>query len=167
MKSSILYSVLILILLSGGSCARPPAGEDLSMGGTAPAFRLLDLQGHEVALEQFRGKIVMLDFWATWCHPCTISMPILEDLQKEYRDDMLLLAINMEEPREAVAAYAENHKLRSRILLDDAGKVARIYGATSIPMQILIDRNGVIRHMQVGVGPRMANQLRAEINKLR
>ncbi len=158
---------LLMFSILGCSGGRPPAEEELHIGSEAPSFRLRDLGGAEVSLDQYRGKIVMLDFWATWCNPCRISMPILEDLQREFSNDMSLLAINMQEPRSDVSGYVEKRKLRSRVLLDEQGRVAETYGASSIPMQVLIDRQGIIRHVQVGVGPQMASQLRAEINKLR
>ena len=160
---------LVAFSILGCSGGRPPSEEEpaLQIGSEAPSFRLRDLGGAEVSLDQYRGKIVMLDFWATWCGPCRISMPILEDLQKEFPNDMSILAINMQESRPDVAGFVEKRRLRARVLLDEQGRVAETYGASSIPMQVIIDRNGIIRHVQVGVGPHMASQLRTEISKLR
>src|SRR5438093_6922974 len=93
------------------------------LGALAPQFELSDLEGRTVSLAQFRGKIVMLDFWATWCGPCRISMPILDRLQKEFSDDMVLLAVNLREPRDIVRDYVARQNVRSRVVLALEGNV--------------------------------------------
>ena len=137
------------------------------MGQPAPAFELRDLEGHRVSLDQLRGKIVMLDFWATWCGPCQISMPIMDKLQKEFSSDVVLLAINVMEPVETVREYVSRQNVRSKVLLDPGGNVGEEYGSDAIPMQVIIDRQGVVQHVNVGLNPRMEALLREEINRLR
>ena len=136
-------------------------------GQAAPRFELSDLDGRTVSLAQLRGKIVMLDFWATWCGPCRISMPILDKLQKEFSDDLVLLAVNLLEPRDLVREYVARQNVRSRVLLDPEGKVMRQYESESIPMQVIIDQEGVVQLVNIGLSPRMEDQLRGEINRLR
>jgi thiol-disulfide isomerase/thioredoxin len=150
------------------SCVSPPTETvaNVQVGQVAPGFKLLDLTGKQVSLDQFRGKIVMLDFWATWCGPCRMTMPLIESLQKEYADRLVLLAVNLQEPKETVLDYTRAQGIHSRVLLDEDGAVGEIYGAQSIPMQVLIDKQGVIRHIQMGYGSRTASQLRAQIDKL-
>jgi hypothetical protein len=94
-------------------------------------------------------------------------MPIVENLQKEFADATVLLTINLQEPRDVVRDYIRAQGIHSRVLLDEEGAVGAMYGAQSIPLQILIDKQGIIRFIMAGYGPRMASQLRAEINKLR
>ncbi len=159
MKNATVCVLLLLAVLATAGCG--------TTYQEAPPFRLPDLSGKEVTLEQYRGRIVMLDFWATWCGPCSLSMPILEELQREYPDDLSLLAINMEEPRDKVRRYVEERKLRSRVLLDQEGRVSQSYRAWSIPMQVIIDRNGLMRHIERGVNSGTAERLKAEIDKLR
>ena len=81
-------------------CKRPATepGAAVQIGQAAPQFKLPDLKGREFALDQYRGKIVLLDFWATWCGPCRMTMPLLEKLQHEFPDDLTLLAINLQDP---------------------------------------------------------------------
>jgi len=160
--------LLFLALMSFNQCAQPPAPGTGSaeMDKLAPPFVLANLNGEEISLDQYRGKIVMLDFWATWCGPCRMTMPVLENLQKEYRDGLTLLAINIQEPPELVLPYVRKENIKSMVLLDQRGGVTTAYGANSIPMSVLIDRQGIIRHIQVGYGANMEAQLRAEINKL-
>jgi thiol-disulfide isomerase/thioredoxin len=154
--------------MSLNQCSRPPAPGTGSaeLDQPAPPFILADLNGNEISLDQYRGKVVMLDFWATWCGPCRMTMPILEKLQKEYPDDLTLLAINILESPELVRPYVRKQNIKSMVLLDQKGSVSAAYGSNSIPMHVLIDRQGIIRHVQVGYGTNMEAQLREEINKL-
>jgi thiol-disulfide isomerase/thioredoxin len=136
------------------------------VGQEAPGFRLTSLDGRQVSLSDLRGKIVLLDFWATWCSPCRLSMPQLESLQQEYAQNMVLLAINLQESLETVRGYAHSRNLKSVVLLDSDGTVGSTYKSQQIPMQVLIDQEGVVRHVQVGYSSRMGEQLKEEINKL-
>ncbi len=158
-------SISVVLLCA---CVSPPSGleTELEIDRTAPGFKLPDLKGREFSLDQYKGKVVLLDFWATWCSPCRMTMPLLEKLQEEYRGNVALLAINLQEPKDIVRDYVRRQNLSSQVLLDEEGTVAEVYGARSIPMQILIDRKGIVRYVQLGFNPRMAAQLRAEIEKL-
>ena len=137
------------------------------LGQPAPDFSLPDLGGQQVSLSRFRGKIVMLDSWATWCGPFRMTLPVVERLQKEYADSMVVLAVNLQETHDIVNDYVRAHGIHSRVLLDEEGSVGLMYGAESIPLQVLIDKQGVVRYAMPGYGPRMAAVLREEINKLR
>jgi len=97
--------ILITLLATGGislNCGGPRTSEALEIGQPAPEFKLPDLSGNAVSLTQYQGKIVLVDFWATWCGPCRLSMPLLEDLQKEYPNELVLLAVNLQEPLDEV-----------------------------------------------------------------
>jgi thiol-disulfide isomerase/thioredoxin len=153
------------------SCSPPqpqPSGDAHPLvGKPAPGFRLPDLSGYETSLEQYRGKLVLVDFWATWCGPCRVSMPIVDKLQAEHPDDLVLLAVNLQEDDDKVRRYVERQHLRARVLLDRDGRVGGSYGIRSIPMQILIDKTGTIRHVQVGLAPRLAENFAARIEELK
>jgi len=158
----------IAAMIFSGCARRPPESEPvLEIGQAAPNFKLPDLNGQQVSLDQYKGKIVMLDFWATWCGPCRMTMPIVENLQKEYADTMVLLAINIQDSRDVVRDYIRAQGIRSRVLLDEEGSIAQLYGAEGIPLQILIDKQGKVRFIQAGYRTGMASMYRAEINKLR
>ncbi len=150
-----------------GCVGRPTIEAVLQIGASAPAFQLSDLRGQTVTLAQFKGKVVILDFWATWCGPCRMSMPMLEKLQLEHPNDLKLLAINLEEPRDQVRDYVARQNIRATVLLDSEGKVGRIYGSESIPMQVIIDKKGIVRDIKVGFSPRMGEQLRQQLEQLR
>lgn len=156
-------SAFILIsCITNPGCRRPPA--DLEIGSPAPEFKLPDLHGKEVSLSDYRGRVVLLDFWASWCGPCRQTMPAFERIEKEYQSSMVLLAINLQETKDQVREYIREEGLNSRVLLDEQGTVGRAYGAGAIPMQVLIDKAGVIRLINVGFNP---SELRAEIERLR
>ena len=160
------YIILAFSLGILSSCIYGPEAK-VNIGQIAPSFKLPDMDDMEISLEKFKGKIVLLDFWATWCSPCRMTMPVVEKLAKEYSDDMVVLAVNLQETKDVIEKYAFEHAIGSRILLDKEGTVSATYGTYAIPMQFLIDRSGIVRHIQTGYGSNMASQMRAHIESLR
>ena len=167
-KAFIAYLVLGLAALTIAGCTRPSpeSAGAVQIGSPAPAFKLPELGGQEITLSQFRGKVVMLDFWATWCGPCRMTMPLMESLQKEFVNDLVLLAVNLQESKDEVHNYVRAQSIHARVLLDEEGSVGAAYGAEQIPMQILIDKRGLVRKIHIGFGPSTASQLRSEIRTL-
>ena len=169
-KDLAIYALLLLSAIMLSSCAQPSSDMEgiAEIGKTAPNFTLRDLGGQEVSLDQFKGKIVLLDFWATWCGPCRMTMPLLERLQKEYSSDLVQLAINMYEPIDLVREYARSQGLHAPVLLDEEGSVSYAYRIGAIPTQVLINREGIVRFVQEGFNPAVGlSQLRSEIETLR
>lgn len=106
-------------------------------------FTLDDLGGQPVSLSSYHGKVVVLNFWATWCGPCRSEMPSLETLYKKYRDQgLVVVGVNLEESRSAVRQFAKQDKITFPVLLDSSGRVALAYGARSLPVTYVIDRAG-------------------------
>jgi peroxiredoxin len=111
----------------------------------APSFTLKDLNGKEVNLEDYRGKIVFINFWATWCLPCREEMPSMEKLYSKFKDSgFTMLAVNIREGTKKVRAFKERFGLNFPILLDSDGRVGSKYGVISIPTTYLIDREGYV-----------------------
>jgi peroxiredoxin len=111
----------------------------------AQNFILKDLSGNEVSLEDYRGKVILINFWATWCLPCRIEMPSMEKLYAKFNNDgFTILAIDMLEDADGVRAFKEEYKLNFPILLDSDGSVAQFYGVMSIPTTYIVDREGYI-----------------------
>ncbi len=125
---------------------------DESQPMQAPSFRLKSMQGEEVDLEAQRGKIVVLDFWATWCHPCLEQIPILNRFYERNRDaGVEVYGISMDvDGVEAIEPFMKKHAFRYPVLLGQLA-VADRYGVRSFPTSVVIDAEGNIRSMHVGV----------------
>ncbi len=165
--SVLLVGILLVLVQRARHSSMGYPGESEAIGQPAPSFQLKDLDGNMVSLEDFKGKIVMLDFWATWCGPCRMTMPELEKLQQEHPDDFVLLAINVGDDEEEVKPYVQSRRIQTRVLLDSDRSVGQTYGTSSIPVQFIIDKDGILRHRQVGAYQGWLEDLWAEIEKLK
>ncbi len=117
----------------------------------APDFTLSNLNGEKVALSSFRGKVVLLNFWATWCPPCRSEMPSMQAMYNELRDEGVeIVAVNLQEPEGTVTAFLEENGYDFPVLLDSGGEVGAMYGARSIPTTYLLDTGGSVVAMVVG-----------------
>jgi len=141
-------------------------------GPVAPDFSLPDLSDQNVALSDFRGKVVLLDFWATWCPPCRMSIPELVKLQDKYREDGLeILGISLDDPQDDLVRYLrefkEKYKINYRILRFNAKVMQDYFGMESpaIPTMFVIDRDGKIREKIVGFNPKALNRSLARLLK--
>lgn len=123
----------------------------LDVGSTAPNFTLRDIHGEQIALADTRGKKVLINFWATWCGPCQLEMPFLQALYEAHPDDVVILAVNFDEPPEAVAAFANDFGLEFPILLDPGAIVQEVYEIRAYPSTYFVDEEGVIRAVRIGV----------------
>jgi peroxiredoxin len=117
----------------------------------APDFTLKTLAGPNLRLNEQRGQVVMLNFWATWCAPCKQEMPHLNRLHDKYRDTgFVLLGINVDDDPAKAAADAAKLGIRFPVLLDGAKTVSRLYGLAAMPTTVVIDRDGQVRHVHQG-----------------
>lgn len=112
----------------------------------APDFTLNTLDGKKVSLKEFRGKVVFLNFWATWCPPCVIEMPAMEALHKRFKDKgLIVMAVNSEEGAAKVSKFIKKKSYTFLVLLDSAGSVsADTYRAIGFPTTYLINRRGMV-----------------------
>ena len=117
----------------------------------AQNFALKDLNGNEVHLEDYRGKIIFLNFWTTWCPACLVEMPSMEKLYRKFKNnDFVILAVDMQEDLETVKKFKAKFKLSFPILLDEEGVVASYYGVRAIPATYFIDRAGYLYAAAMG-----------------
>ncbi|MDX2252048.1 MAG: TlpA disulfide reductase family protein [Nitrospira sp.] len=122
------------------------------VGDEAPNFRLRDLDGNLTSLSQFRGKVVLLNFWATWCGPCRVEMPAMEQLYRTYsRREFQILAVSTDPQGAAVTRpFQQKTGLSFPILHDTEMQIGLTYGARSLPMTFMVDRQGVVRQKIFG-----------------
>lgn len=136
---------------------QPAAPVSFGVGQPAPGFTLARVGGGEVSLEQFRGKAVLVDFWATWCPPCRRAMPHFQELSQTYKDDLVVIAVSLDqEPESVVPAYVEKNGLTFHVTADPrAMEVAQVWGGVrSIPTTYLVDRQGKVVQMWMGANPK-------------
>jgi len=121
------------------------------VGKLAPDFELQSLDGKTVSLSDFRGKAVLLNFWATWCGPCRAEMPFLQQVHEEWADKgLVILAVNIGEGQSEVEEFMEEFGLSFLALLDTDREVALQYNVRAIPTTYFIDKEGVIQELKVG-----------------
>ncbi|HBJ35933.1 MAG TPA: hypothetical protein DDZ51_14530 [Planctomycetaceae bacterium] len=150
----------------GSDGPMPGAGSPL-VGKPAPDFSLDLLDGGKFTLSQQRGKIVVLDFWASWCGPCMQAMPMIDETVKAFdRDDILLVAVNLQETAEPIRAVLQRLKLDPQVALDIDGVAAARYQANAIPQTVVIDQDGTVKRLFVGGGPKLGPQLAEAIEQL-
>ena len=135
---------LFLLFLLGTLAAPALARRMPGAGDVAPPFGLLDLEGRQVSPASFKGRLVILHFWATWCPVCRDEMPVLEEAARARAADLVVLGVNLGEKREKVAAYVRDAAITFPILLDARGKVASAYGVLALPITIILGRDGRI-----------------------
>ena len=137
-------------------------------GEPAPAFTAPVLGGPgSLSLEKFRGKVVYLDFWASWCAPCAISLPALDSLRDEFaKDEFQVLAINVDRDPSKARDFLARRPVRYPSVADSKGELPARFGVQTMPTSFLIDREGVIRYVHRGFRSGDVDQLRAEIRKL-
>ena len=130
-------------------------------------FDLADLAGESHSLQNYRGSVVFLNFWATWCGPCRTEMPDLQELHDELDDqaNFAMLAINLQEDAAQVRRFAGELELSFQILLDSSGETSAAYGARTLPMSYIIGKDGAILARIIGVrewsAPEFADLFRA------
>lgn len=117
----------------------------------AEGFTLEDLRGSMVSLKDFRGRVIFLNFWASWCGPCRIEMPAMELLWQVFQDDdFVILAVDVKEERDTVSSFIEKNDYTFPVLLDSRGKVANMYDVRAYPTSFLIDWEGKVVGKAVG-----------------
>ena len=142
-------------------------GDAAAVGKPAPLdFTLKDMDGVDVNLASFKGKIILLNFWATWCGPCKLEIPDLVALQDQYADDIVVLGFSVDDTPEQLKAYAAEYKMNYPVLVGNGHEnIQDAYGPMwGIPVTIVIDREGKIAKKQSGI--RSREQFEREIKAL-
>ncbi|GAB6098456.1 redoxin domain-containing protein [Halanaerocella petrolearia] len=136
----------------------------LGVGQIAPDFELTNLAGERVALSDFRGKYVLVNFWATWCPPCRAEMPDLNQFYLENKDDFVVLGVNLAESKNKVKEFITDGGYQYPIVLDKSRVVGSEYQVTAIPTSYFIDRQGRVQYVKRGLVTKVElNQIRDNI----
>ncbi|WP_291990717.1 TlpA disulfide reductase family protein [Luteitalea sp.] len=141
-----------------------PARGSVGVGDTAPMFQAADLSGGTVSLDELRGRVVVVNFWATWCPPCRVELPELDAYQAEMGERIVVLGIDTGEPSGSVEPFVLQHGLRFPIMLDENGSIAAAYGVVGLPTSLILDRSGIVRERVTG--PMTRDTLARRIERL-
>ena len=150
---------------SGGNLS---VKKDPLIGKNAPQFESVLLDGSKFKLENHKGKVVVLDFWATWCGPCVRALPVLIEKMSQFeKDELILLAVNQGETKKVISQFLKKKKLQQlNVVMDRKKSIGRDYKVQGIPKTVVIDQEGFIRHVEVGFGEQAAARINAKISKL-
>ncbi len=148
-----LILMAILLLLTQNTTT----GQNVSpvrIGQPVGNFTLTDLEGRNAKLSDYQGKVVLLNIWATWCPPCRAEMPDLQTFYSAHKDQgFVILAINAGDAKPDVLSFASSYQLSFPVLLDSQVEVIKRMGIFDYPTSVLIDRNGIVKNIQVGIYP--------------
>lgn len=133
----------------------------------APDFTLESRQGENLRLEDFRGEVVMLNFWASWCGPCRQEMPLMDDLYARYKDlGFTILAVNVDENRDEAHRFLDKVPVSYPILYDPESDVSELYEVQAMPTTVMIDRDGNARFLHRGFQPGYEDDYEKQIRQL-
>jgi peroxiredoxin len=152
-------AIVAALTVSLPALAAPPA--------PAPAFTLASRAGQDVSLAQYRGQVVMINFWASWCGPCRQEMPLLESIYKKYnRMGFTMLGVNVEPDSNAANDWLKATPVSFPILYDRDSKVSKLYDVAGMPSTVIIDRSGKLRVLHRGYKPGDENEYLDSIRTL-
>jgi thiol-disulfide isomerase/thioredoxin len=173
---AVLAALLLLMLIPDSTPVDPNApppgadddtGDGVLVGKPAPLhFTLKDMDGADVQLASFKGKVIVLNFWATWCGPCKAEIPSLVELQTQYRDDLVVLGFSVDDTPDKMKPYATQYKINYPLLVGNGREdVQDAYGPLwGIPVSVIIDREGKIAKKHSGIASK--EQFEREIKLL-
>jgi peroxiredoxin len=153
-KLVMIFSVVMVIFTTLlGGCTDSQTDSGITVGKIAPDFQLLDTNGNQVALSDFRGRPVMLNFWATWCTPCQFEMPLFQEIyedEKWLQEELVILAVNLQDSANDIKQFMTYMGLTFTVLLDTNGLVGLKYNTRNIPVTYFIDKDGIIKDVAIG-----------------
>ena len=148
------------------ACLSPLAGAE-AINVPAPDFTLESRSGENLRLEDHRGEVVMLNFWASWCGPCRQEMPLMDELYSQYKDlGFTILAVNVDENREEAHRFLDKVPVHYPILYDPESSVSELYEVQAMPTTVMIDRDGNARYLHYGYQPGFEDDYEQQIREL-
>lgn len=159
---------IIIVFLSTLALIVHPHASAFEAGRAVPNCSLTPVDnGQRYDMQQFRGKVLYVDFWASWCSPCAQSFSFMNDLDRKLGDRGLhVLGINLDEKPEDAKAFLEKHPAGFTVAVDASGRCPRDFGVQAMPSSYLVDRKGIIRYVHLGFRRAEAQKLRGLIEQL-
>lgn len=146
-RSALVMAALVVTL------AAPPANA-VTIQDTAPDFTLKSLSGSNLRLEEYRGQVVLINFWASWCGPCRQEMPLLDRLHQRYVDTgFAVLGVNVEGAEKPARELIDKIPVSFPVLIDEGQLVSALYRLEAMPSTVVVDRDGVVRYIHRGYKP--------------
>ena len=137
------------------------------MGQAAPDFALKSSTGENLRLSEFRGDVVMINFWATWCGPCRQEMPLLDELYQRYeRVGFSLLGVNIDDDSRKAMTMISDLGVNFPVLFDSTKAVSKLYQVDAMPVTVIVDRDGKVRYVHQGYKPGYEDKYLDEIRSL-
>lgn len=130
------------------------ANASVNLSDEAPDFTLKSLQGSNLRLEEYRGQVVLINFWASWCGPCRQEMPILDRLHQRYEDTgFTVLGVNVEGEVTPAQKIVDKTNVTFPVLIDEKQSVSQLYDLEAMPSTVVLDRSGIVRYIHLGYKP--------------
>ena len=161
LRSVLVGGAALWLLTAASAAATPPVGSE------PPPIDLLDQQGKQVDLAALRGRVVLIDFWASWCGPCRKEMPVLESLHKRYgAAGLVIVGVNIDKSKKKMDGFVARRPVTFRLVHDEKLVVAARYKPNMMPSSYLISRDGRIRRVYEGFDPKDAAGIEADVKEL-
>jgi thiol-disulfide isomerase/thioredoxin len=125
----------------------------------------LQLSANELNLDKYKGKVVFLDFWASWCTPCQQSFPWLNKITKEYKD-LVVIGVNLDKKKKLAAKFLKKYPANFKIIYNPSANLAEKYGVKGMPYSVMIDKKGKVRYSHIGFTEKMTKELITNIKTL-
>ena len=160
----LLRSIVITVGLLG-LCILPASAKTIS--GKAPEFTLKSRSGHNLRLSDYRGQVLLINFWASWCGPCRQEMPLLENLYKRYNKlGFTIMGVNVDTDSTKANNYLKDMSVTFPVVYDTTNAVSKSYNVNAMPTTVIVDRNGNMRFLHQGYKPGYENHYKKEVVQL-
>ncbi len=160
----LLRTIVIAVSLMG-LCAVPASAKTVS--GKAPDFTLKSRSGHNLRISDYRGQVMLINFWASWCGPCRQEMPLLENLYKRYKKlGFTIMGVNVDTDSTKANNYLKDMSVTFPIVYDTTNAVSKRYNVNAMPTTVIVDRNGNMRFLHQGYKPGYENDYKKEVVQL-
>lgn len=140
----------IWAFVSNGPNTEMKRNHPIRVGAEAPDFTAVNSKGEQVQLLQYRGKAVMINFWASWCEPCVREMPFIHELAQQNKNNVEMLFVNVGESKGTINEFMKSHQFDFPVMIDATGKISNLYRISGLPATMVIDQSGQFSHIILG-----------------